>query len=49
MLGKVKIGTIVFSCGGLLVKRYGYIIEKNLLSRGCCPGCGQGIDGVWQD
>ena len=36
-------------CGGLLIKRYGYIIEKNLLSRGCCPGCGQGIDGVWQD
>ena len=36
------------SCGGLLVKRYGYIIEKNLISRGHCPGCGEAIDGVWE-
>ena len=35
------------SCGGLLIKRYGYIIEKNLLARGHCPGCGLLIDGVW--
>ena len=35
------------SCGGLLLKRYGYIIEKNFLARGRCPGCGQQIDGVW--
>jgi pyruvate formate lyase activating enzyme len=34
-------------CGGLLIKRYGYIIEKNLLSRGCCPGCGREIAGLW--
>jgi pyruvate formate lyase activating enzyme len=36
------------ACGGLLVKRYGYIVEKNLLSRGNCPGCGLPIDGIWQ-
>ncbi len=36
------------SCGGLLVKRYGYIIEKNLLARGRCPGCGLAVDGVWE-
>jgi len=36
------------SCGGLLIKRYGYIIEKNLLARGKCPGCGQAIDGQWE-
>ena len=36
------------ACGGLLVKRYGYIIEKNLISRGACPGCGQAVDGIWQ-
>jgi len=35
-------------CGGLLIKRYGYIIEKNLLARGCCPGCGRAVDGVWE-
>ena len=36
------------SCGGLLVKRYGYLIEKNVLTRGRCPGCGLEIDGVWE-
>ena len=35
------------SCGGLLVKRYGYIVEKNLLANGHCPGCGREIDGIW--
>ena len=35
-------------CGGLLIKRYGYIIEKNLISRGTCPGCGRAVDGVWE-
>jgi pyruvate formate lyase activating enzyme len=35
-------------CGGMLVKRYGYIVEKNLLSRGRCPGCGLEIEGVWE-
>jgi len=35
------------SCGGLLIKRYGYIIEQNLLARGNCPGCGRAVDGVW--
>ena len=36
------------SCAGLLIKRYGYIIEKNLLARGRCPGCGFRIDGLWE-
>jgi pyruvate formate lyase activating enzyme len=35
------------SCGVLLIKRYGFIIEKNLLARGTCPGCGRAVDGVW--
>jgi pyruvate formate lyase activating enzyme len=35
------------SCGGLLIKRYGYIIEKNLLAGGKCPGCGKAVDGIW--
>ena len=36
------------ACGGLLVKRYGYIIEKNLLANGKCPGCGRAVEGVWE-
>jgi len=36
------------SCDGLLIKRYGYIIEKNLLSRGGCPGCGRAVEGIWE-
>jgi len=36
------------SCGGMLIKRYGYIIEKNLLARGRCPGCGLPVDGLWE-
>jgi pyruvate formate lyase activating enzyme len=36
------------SCGGMLIKRYGYIVEKNLLSRGRCPGCGLEVEGIWE-
>jgi pyruvate formate lyase activating enzyme len=36
------------SCGGMLIKRYGYIIERNLVSRGKCPGCGLAVDGIWE-
>ncbi|HBG07470.1 MAG: AmmeMemoRadiSam system radical SAM enzyme [Geobacteraceae bacterium GWC2_58_44] len=36
------------SCGAVLIKRYGYIIEKNLLTRGRCPGCGVPIEGIWE-
>jgi pyruvate formate lyase activating enzyme len=39
--------TLCPSCGGLLIKRYGYIIEKNLLARGHCPGCGLRVEGLW--
>ena len=35
-------------CGALLVQRYGYIIEKNLVSRGSCPGCGRAAAGLWK-
>ncbi|WP_224982513.1 AmmeMemoRadiSam system radical SAM enzyme [Geomonas agri] len=34
-------------CGALLIKRLGYLVEKNLLSNGTCPGCGAVIEGVW--
>lgn len=35
-------------CGSLLLKRYGYLIEKDLVVDGSCPGCGSPIDGVWK-
>lgn len=35
------------SCRSLLIGRYGYLVEKNLLSGGKCPGCGAAIEGVW--
>ena len=35
------------SCGSLLIRRYGYLVEKNLLAEGKCPACGSGVDGVW--
>ncbi|UFS70553.1 AmmeMemoRadiSam system radical SAM enzyme [Geomonas sp. RF6] len=34
-------------CGALLIRRYGYLVEKNLLSTGCCPSCDSRIEGVW--
>jgi len=35
------------ACGGMLIKRYGYLIESNLLARGRCPVCDAAIDGIW--
>lgn len=35
------------SCGSLLIRRYGYLVEKNLVSDGRCPGCGASVEGVW--
>lgn len=40
--------TVCPSCGGLLIRRYGYLIEKNLLQHGTCPGCGSQIEGIWK-
>ncbi|MBJ6751137.1 AmmeMemoRadiSam system radical SAM enzyme [Geomonas anaerohicana] len=34
-------------CGSLLIKRLGYLVEKNFLCNGTCPGCGAVIEGVW--
>ena len=36
------------SCGEMLIKRYGYLVEKNLVAEGNCPGCGISIDGIWK-
>jgi pyruvate formate lyase activating enzyme len=34
-------------CGGLLIKRSGFLVEENRLREGHCPVCGAQIDGVW--
>ena len=34
------------SCSTLLIKRYGYTIESNMISNGACPDCGTVIAGI---
>jgi len=36
------------ACNNLLIERHGFSVRKNLLVRGACPTCGQGIPGVWE-
>ncbi len=38
--------TLCPSCGSLLIKRYGYIIEADRIGNGACPDCGAAIAGV---
>ncbi len=40
--------TLCYGCKEVLVKRSGYIIEKNSIESGKCPKCGKLIKGVWQ-
>jgi pyruvate formate lyase activating enzyme len=35
-------------CRTLLVRRYGYLIEQDLVENGACPICGCRMDGVWE-
>lgn len=34
------------ACSGLLIKRYGYVIESDRISNSACPDCGESIAGV---
>ena len=38
--------TYCYSCGELLIKRYGFDIMDNTLTGGKCPKCKTGIDGI---
>ena len=38
--------TICYSCGQLLIERWGYRIAKNLIRDGKCPACDATIDGI---
>lgn len=37
------------SCGSLLIKRSGYIIEVVRTRNGACPDCGAAVAGIWPD
>jgi pyruvate formate lyase activating enzyme len=39
--------TYCFSCGKILIKRFGFQILKNSLMEGKCPYCGTAQDGIW--
>jgi len=39
--------TFCYRCDHLLVDRWGFYIQENLLKNGSCPYCGAIIDGVW--
>ncbi len=38
--------TICYSCGHLLIERWGYHIARNVITDGKCPKCGATIDGI---
>ncbi|MDI6730449.1 MAG: AmmeMemoRadiSam system radical SAM enzyme [Candidatus Altarchaeum sp.] len=39
--------TYCYNCKNLLIKRYGFMVEKNLIKKSKCPHCGAKIDGVF--
>jgi len=39
--------TVCFHCGELLIKRYGFYIEKICLQGSTCPRCGTTLDGIF--
>lgn len=40
--------TYCSECRHLLIERYGFSVEKNVISKGKCPACGHEIPGVWE-
>ncbi len=38
--------TYCYSCGSLLIKRYGFAVASNRLDNGCCPDCQTPLDGI---
>jgi len=44
--GDVGESTYCYSCGRLLIERYGFFVRANHIKDGKCPGCGAEVDGV---
>jgi pyruvate formate lyase activating enzyme len=40
--------TFCYHCGGLLIDRWGFYVEKNLIRDGKCSQCGATIEGIWR-
>jgi pyruvate formate lyase activating enzyme len=40
--------TYCTSCGKLLIRRRGFIVEENRMKGGCCPFCKAAVPGVWE-
>ncbi|NCN64552.1 MAG: AmmeMemoRadiSam system radical SAM enzyme [Candidatus Altiarchaeum hamiconexum] len=40
--------TYCYNCKNLLIKRCGFMVEKNLIEKGRCPHCGVKINGVFE-
>jgi pyruvate formate lyase activating enzyme len=38
--------TYCYNCNSLLIDRYGFYVRANHIRGGCCPNCGEPIDGV---
>ena len=41
--------TYCSSCGELLIRRRGFVVEQNHLAGGACPSCGTKLPGMWED
>lgn len=39
--------TFCHQCGVLLIDRFGFAVEQNIIKNDCCPECGSAIPGVW--
>jgi len=44
--GKMGENTYCYNCGEILIERWGFRIQKNLINNGQCHKCGSPIDGI---
>ncbi|MBP1654932.1 MAG: pflA, partial [Bacteroidetes bacterium] len=40
--------TLCPSCRAVLIRRIGFHVAENVITRGCCPTCRMPIPGVWE-
>ncbi len=36
------------ACGDTVIERHGFSVRHNYLDHGCCPACGQSLEGRWR-
>lgn len=37
------------ACGDEVIRRYGFQVSADRLVKGCCPGCGAAVAGIWEE